>query len=122
VLNRRFGEVPSDAVPGVCLVTALLASLVRLAFETTRWPEGGAQRAVLGLGLGPVGLAFFVWDHAVKHGDLRLPGVLAYFAPVFLTLRLVLAGWADGGIAFGVGCALVAAGALVATGLGTASA
>jgi drug/metabolite transporter (DMT)-like permease len=120
VLNRRFGEVPSDAVAGFCLVTALLAAVVHLAFETTRWPEGGAWVAVLGLGLGPVGLAFFVWDHGVKHGDLRLLGVLAYFAPVFSTLWLVLAGRAEGGIALWVGCALVVAGALVATGLRTA--
>jgi drug/metabolite transporter (DMT)-like permease len=120
VLNRRFGEVPSDAVAGFCLVTALLAAVVHLAFETTRWPEGGAWLAVLALGLGPVGLAFFVWDHGVKHGDLRLLGVLAYFAPVFSTLWLVLAGRAEGGIALWVGCVLVVAGALVATGLRTA--
>lgn len=120
VLNRRFGEVPSDAVAGFCLATAVLAALVHLAFETTRWPEGSAWLAVLGLGLGPVGLAFFVWDHGVKHGDLRLLGVLAYAAPVLSTLWLVLAGRADGGFALWVGCALVVAGALVATGLRTA--
>ncbi len=120
VLNRRFGDVPSDAVAGFCLATAVLATLVHLVFETTRWPEGGAWLAVLGLGVGPVGLAFFVWDHGVKRGDLRLLGVLAYFAPVLSTLWLVLAGRADGGLALWVGCALVAAGALVATGLRTA--
>ncbi|TQF79160.1 EamA family transporter [Elioraea sp. Yellowstone] len=116
VLNRRFGEVRSEAVAEFCLATAVLASLVHLAFETTRWPEGTAWFAVLGLGLGPVGLAFFVWDHGVKHGDLRLLGVLAYFAPVLSTLWLVLAGHAGGGLALWGGCGLVAAGALVATG------
>lgn len=120
VLNRRFGEVPSDAVAGFCLATAVLAALVHLAFETTRWPAGAAWFAVLGLGLGPVGLAFFVWDHGVKRGDLRLLGVLAYFAPVLSTLWLVLAGRATGGLALWAGCGLVVAGALVATGLRTA--
>lgn len=120
VLNRRFGEVRSEAVAGFCLGTAALALPVHLAVETTRWPEGAAWLAVLGLGLGPVGLAFFVWDHGVKHGDLRLLGVLAYFAPVLSTLWLVLAGRAEGGVALWAGCALVVAGALVATGLTTA--
>jgi drug/metabolite transporter (DMT)-like permease len=120
VLNRRFGEVRSDAVAGFCLATAVLACLVHLAFETTRWPEGAAWLAVLGLGLGPVGLAFFVWDHGVKHGDLRLLGVLAYVARVLSTLWLVLAGLAEGGATLWLGCALVVAGALVATGLRTA--
>lgn len=120
VLNRRFGAVRSEAVAGFCLATAVLAALVHLAVETTRWPEGGAWFAVLGLGLGPVGLAFYVWDHGVKRGDLRLLGVLAYVAPVLSTLWLVLAGLADGGATLWVGCALVVAGALVATGLRTA--
>jgi drug/metabolite transporter (DMT)-like permease len=120
VLNRRFGEVRSEAVVGFCLATAVLAAVVHFVFETTRWPEGSAWLAVLGLGLGPVGLAFFVWDHGVKRGDLRLLGVLAYFAPVLSTLWLVLAGLAEGGATLWLGCALVVAGALVATGLRTA--
>lgn len=120
VLNRRFGGVPSDAVAGFCLATAALAALVHLACETTRWPEGSGWLAVLGLGLGPVGLAFFVWDHGVKRGDLRLLGVLAYLAPVLSTLWLVLAGLAEGGATLWLGCALVVAGALVATGVRTA--
>jgi hypothetical protein len=48
--------------------------------------------------------------------------VLAHVASVFLTLRLVLAGWADGCLALWVGRALVVAGALVTKGLRTASA
>jgi drug/metabolite transporter (DMT)-like permease len=120
VLNRRFGEVRSEAVAGYCLATALLAAMVHLVFESTRWPEGGAWLAVLGLGLGPVGLAFFVWDHGVKRGDLRLLGVLAYVAPVLSTLWLVLAGRAEGGVTLWIGCALVVAGALAATGFRTA--
>jgi hypothetical protein len=55
-------------------------------------------------------------------GDLRLAGVLAHVASVFSTLRLVLAGGADGCLALWVGCALVVAGALVTKGLRTASA
>ena len=49
----------------------------------------GEWLAILGLGLGPVGLAFYVWDYGVKHGDIRLLGVAAYAAPVLSTLILV---------------------------------
>ncbi len=52
----------------------------------------GEWLAILGLGLGPVGLAFYVWDYGVKHGDIRLLGVAAYAAPVLSTLILVAAG------------------------------
>src|SRR4051794_6590781 len=76
VLSRRFADVPSDAVAGFCLVTAGLAALSHLLFESTHWPENSGQwLAVLGLGLGPVGAAFYVWDIGMKHGDIRVLGV-----------------------------------------------
>jgi drug/metabolite transporter (DMT)-like permease len=51
--------------------------------------------AVVGLGVGPVGLAFFVWDVGVKRGDIQLLGVASYAAPLLSTFVLVIAGIAD---------------------------
>ena len=44
------------------------------------------------LGLGPMGLAFYTWDAAMKRGDPRVIGALAYLTPLLSTLLLVLAG------------------------------
>jgi drug/metabolite transporter (DMT)-like permease len=116
VLSRRFGEVPTDAVAGFCLATAALSLLCHLAFETTVWPVNATQWfAVLALGLGPVGLAFYVWDIGVKRGDIRFLGVASYAAPVLSTLILVLAGYAAATVTVGLACALIVVGALVAT-------
>ncbi|WP_144299833.1 aromatic amino acid exporter YddG [Elioraea rosea] len=114
VLNRRFGTVPSDAVAGFCIATALLAVPAHLAFETTVRPDAGTLALVLAMGLGPVGLAFYAWDHGTKHGDLRLLGVLSYLTPVLSTLWLVLAGRAPLAPTLLIACALVAGGALLA--------
>jgi drug/metabolite transporter (DMT)-like permease len=114
VLNRRFGAVPSGAVAGFCLATAALAVPVHLAVETTVLPDARGWLIVLAMGLGPVGLAFYAWDHGTKHGDLRLLGVLSYLTPVLSTLWLVLAGRAEAGLALGLACALVTAGAWLA--------
>jgi drug/metabolite transporter (DMT)-like permease len=114
VLNRRFGAVPSDAVAGFCLATAALALGTHLAFETTVLPDARAALLVLAMGLGPVGLAFYAWDHGTKHGDLRLLGVLSYLTPVLSTLWLVLAGRAALGLSLAAACALVAGGAWLA--------
>jgi drug/metabolite transporter (DMT)-like permease len=98
-------------------VTAALAALCHFAFERTVVPSGAGQwLAILGLGLGPVGIAFYIWDHGVKHGDIRLLGVAAYAAPVLSTLILVLAGIAPATPVLGLACALIAAGAVVASG------
>jgi drug/metabolite transporter (DMT)-like permease len=116
VLSRRFSAVPTDAVAGFCLVTAALSLLCHFLFERTVWPQTGAQwLAVLGLGLGPVGAAFYLWDIGVKRGDIRLLGVASYAAPVLSTAILVLAGYAEPTAALGIACLLIAGGAFVAT-------
>lgn len=93
VLSRRFANVPTDTVAGFCVVTALLAALCHLLFEQTLWPQtGGEWLAVLGLGMGPVGLAFYTWDYGVKHGEIRVLGALSYAAPLISTLLLIAFG------------------------------
>lgn len=93
VLSRRFGTVPSEAVTVYCLVTAALSGLVHLGLEQTVWPTGPiGWAAVLGLGVGPVGVAFFTWDIGMKKGDILLLGVASYAAPLLSTLALVGAG------------------------------
>jgi drug/metabolite transporter (DMT)-like permease len=115
VLSRRFPGVPSVAVSGFCIVTAILAVLCHVVFEQTVWPEGGGQwLAVLALGVGPVGLAFYVWDIGVKHGDIRLLGVASYAAPLLSTLFLVLAGFAPAQATLGIAAVLIAGGGLLA--------
>ncbi|MGA2795722.1 MAG: DMT family transporter [Roseiarcus sp.] len=114
--SRRLKATPNEAVAGFCLATAALAALCHLAFETTVLPAAPGQwLAILGLGLGPVGLAFYVWDYGVKNGDIRLLGVAAYAAPALSTLILVLAGFAAATPALALACALIVAGAAVAS-------
>ena len=115
VLSRRFAAVPSDAVAGFCLATAVLAAACHLAFETTLWPTTPGQwLAILALGLGPVGAAFYAWDFGVKHGDIRVLGALSYAAPILSTLFLVLAGYAEPRVSLALAAALITGGGLLA--------
>src|SRR6185295_16170479 len=66
VLSRRVREVPTDAVGAFCGATALLAFIAHLVFEQTYVPQGSEWLALLVLGLGPVGAAFYLWDYGVK--------------------------------------------------------
>lgn len=116
VLSRRFRAVPTEAVAGFCLVTALLAGLCHALFETTILPTRGSEiAAIAALGAGPVGLAFYVWDIGVKRGDIRLLGVAAYAAPVLSTLTLVATGYTAPTAALWIACALIVVGAAVAS-------
>lgn len=115
VLSRLAGQAPTHAVAGFCLGVAVLSALAHLALETTRWPEGWlAWVSVLALGLGPVGLAFYVWDVGVKRGDIQLLGVSSYAAPLLSTLALVAAGFAQPSWRLAAAVVLITAGAALA--------
>lgn len=116
VISRRFGNVPSDAVGCFCGVTALLGLISHLLFEQTQWPDASGWLALIALGIGPVGAAFFVWDHGVKHGDIKALGALAYAAPLLSTLLLILFGRAEASWTIALACLLIVGGAVLASG------
>ena len=115
VLSRRFAAVPTATVAGFCVATAVLATLAHVSFETALWPQGPTQwLAVVLLGVGPVGIAFYVWDIGVKRGDIRLLGVGSYAAPVLSTAALVLAGYAPATASLVLAALLISGGGLIA--------
>lgn len=115
LLSRRYGSVPTDVVTGFCAVTAVLSLVAHLALETTVWPDGVIQwLAVLGLGLGPVGAAFYAWDHGVKHGDIQVLGASSYAAPLLSTLILIAFGFGKATPAILAACLLITGGAALA--------
>ena len=50
--------------------------------------------AVIALGVGPVGAAFYTWDIGMKRGDIRVLGAASYATPLLSTAFLILAGFA----------------------------
>ena len=94
LLSRRFKAVPTGVVAGFCLGASALSTASHLLFEETVWPATSTEwLAVLGLGVMPVGAAFYAWDVGVKRGDIQLLGAASYLAPLLSTLILLLAGF-----------------------------
>jgi drug/metabolite transporter (DMT)-like permease len=94
VFSRRFVAVPTESLA----VT-----------NTTEWI------GIVGLGLGPTGLAFLVWDIGMKRGDVAFLGVASYAAPVLSTLILVLAGFASPSLTLALACLMMIAAGLIAS-------
>ena len=115
VMSRKLKAVPTDAVAGFCLATAVLAALVHGMVETTLWPETTLQwLAIVALGVGPVGAAFFAWDIGMKRGDIRVLGAASYATPLLSTTFLILAGFAKPSAAIAIAAVLIAGGGLIA--------
>ena len=114
VLSRRYAAVPSTAVTGFLLAAAALSAITHFVLEETVVPHGVEWLAIAGLGLGPVGLAFFLWDVGCKRGDLAVLGAASYAAPLLSTLILVVAGLARPTWTLALACALITGGAALA--------
>jgi drug/metabolite transporter (DMT)-like permease len=115
VMSRKLKAVPTDAVAGFCLATALLAALVHGLVEVTVWPETMTQwLAIMALGVGPVGAAFYAWDLGMKRGDIRVLGAASYATPLLSTAFLILAGFARPSANIAVAAVLIAGGGLIA--------
>ncbi|MBL9050284.1 MAG: EamA family transporter [Tabrizicola sp.] len=115
VISRRLGEVPTESVTVFCLATAILSAVAHLGMEQTVWPETPlGWAAVLALGIGPVGAAFFTWDIGMKRGDIQLLGVASYAAPLLSTLALIAAGIARPSWTIALAAVLIAGGAALA--------
>jgi len=115
VASRLLAHVPSESIAAACLVTSALALFASLAFETWMSPQPTQWLALAGLGLGPVGAAFLLWDIGMKSGSVPLLGVLSYASPILSTALLVAAGLAQATWSLAVACALMVAAAAVAT-------
>jgi len=116
ILSRRYKDAPTEMVAAYCLLTSLFSLTAHMLFEHTVWPDQQSQwLAILALGIGPVGTAFYLWDRGVKQGDIRLLGVLSYAAPVLSTLLLVVAGFAQASPSLAIATILIVGGALLAS-------
>jgi drug/metabolite transporter (DMT)-like permease len=115
VMSRRLKAVPTDAVAGFCLATALLAALVHALVEVTVWPDTQTQwLSIIALGVAPVGAAFYAWDIGMKRGDIRVLGAASYATPLLSTAFLVLAGFAEPSANLALAAVLIAGGGLIA--------
>jgi len=97
LLTKRVRPFPTGAVGGFCLASGLLSlSLFALEAAASGTPApilaGRDWGSLLLLGLGPMGAAFYTWDAALKRGDARIIGALAYLTPLLSTLNLVIWG------------------------------
>ncbi|TIL69518.1 MAG: EamA family transporter, partial [Mesorhizobium sp.] len=115
LLSRRFPSVPTSIVTWFCAATSALSLACHFLLEQTVLPVGiGQWLAVLGLGLMPVGAAFYAWDIGVKRGNIQVLGAASYAAPLLSTLVLISAGVAEPSLRILAACVLITGGAALA--------
>ena len=89
LLTRRAAPFSSWAIGGFAAASGALALLCHALFEPPAAFLPGDALKLAALGLGPMGAAFYLWDYAMKRGDPRVVGVLAYATPLLSTALLL---------------------------------
>jgi drug/metabolite transporter (DMT)-like permease len=78
-------------------------------------PRAAEVPFLLLLGLGPMGAAFYLWDRALKDGDPRVVGTLAYLTPLLSTVLVATFGGGRLGSTSLGAMGLIVGGAVVGT-------
>ena len=90
--TRRLGGFATSTVSTFCLASGALSLLCHALFEPPYRFAAADVPWLLAIGLGPMGAAFYLWDRALRDGDPRVVGTLAYLTPLLSTLLIALAG------------------------------
>jgi drug/metabolite transporter (DMT)-like permease len=89
LLTRRVPAFPTAAVGSFAAVSGVLSLVCHWALEPATPLAMQDWLLILAMGLGPLGGAFFLWDAAIKAGDPRRIGLMAFLTPLLSTALLV---------------------------------
>ena len=112
--TRRVAPFSSWAIGGFAAASGALSLACHALFEPAVSIARDDALKLVALGLGPMGAAFYLWDYAMKRGDPRVIGTLAYATPILSTALLALATGRSLTLSLGVATLLVAGAAVLA--------
>ena len=81
IVSRGQPDVPTSALGVFYAASALVCLGAHALLETWVAPSLAEWAAIAGLGVFPMGLAIYFWDHGIKRGDIQALGAFAYVEP-----------------------------------------
>ena len=115
LLSKRVAAFPTAAVGSFAALSGALSLVCHLLLERPTSISVDDWALIAILGLGPLGSAFFLWDAALKRGDPRTIGLLAFLTPLLSTLLLLLSRGQTPSPSIVLAAALVASAAAIGT-------
>ena len=122
LLTTNVPVFPTSAIGLFALVSGLLSLVAHFLLEQPATISANDWWLLVVLGLGPLGGAFYFWDAALKIGDPRRIGLLAFLTPLLSTTLLLVASGQPLSLQLALATALIVGGALLAGNSRTTSA
>jgi len=90
LVTKRLPTFSSATIGLCCIISGSISLLIHYLIEpVTTFHKMDVIYLVL-LGIGPMGIAFYSWDFALKNGDPRIIGTLSYCTPLLSSLFLTI--------------------------------
>lgn len=111
--SRYFKAVPTEMIGMYCGMGALISLILHFQFETFVMPTVQEGSMAVITGITGAGIAYQLWDHGVKFGDVYLLSMLTYVARICAMALLVMFGKEPFTLTLVVACALASVGVMV---------
>ncbi len=92
LIIKRISHFPDSAVGLFCFCSGILSLIVHYLLEPSYVFATKDFPLLFILGIGPLGGAILLWNAAIKNGDPRILGPIAYLTPMLSTIILVVTG------------------------------
>jgi drug/metabolite transporter (DMT)-like permease len=113
LLTTKLQAFPTSAIGLFGLVSGLLAIAAHFLLEEPAVISSSDWVLLVILGLGPLGGAFYFWDAALKIGDPRRIGLLAFLTPLLSTTLLLVVSGRELSVQLLAATALIVGGAML---------
>jgi drug/metabolite transporter (DMT)-like permease len=113
LLTTKLRTFPTSAIGLFGLVSGVLALIAHFVLEEPAVISSSDWVLLVVLGLGPLGGAFYFWDAALKIGDPRRIGLLAFLTPLLSTTLLLIVSGRELSWQLLVATALIVGGAIL---------
>jgi drug/metabolite transporter (DMT)-like permease len=90
LMTQRVPAFHTAAIGSFGLVSGVLSLACHFALETPVAISTEDSLLLIWMGLGPLGLAFYLWDAALKNGRAQQIGLLSFLTPLGSTILLLL--------------------------------
>ncbi len=90
LMTQRVKAFHTAAIGLFGLVSGVLSLICHVALETPVALNMQDLGLLLWMGLGPLGVAFYLWDAALKNGNAQQIGLLSFITPLGSTVLLLI--------------------------------
>ncbi len=113
--SRYHKAVPTEMIGIYCGVGAIICLGLHLQFETFVVPTTTEWVLAVVTGVSGAGIAYQLWDHGVKYGNIYILSVVTYLARLLAMLLLVMFGKEPFSMSLVIACVLSSLGVFISS-------